>query len=479
MIDINKLTIKELHAMYTRGDVTVREVVDAYLKNIEQKNGTINAFLEVYSDIDEYVEKAQQMIDDKNAKFMTGVPVAIKDNMLFEGHTMTAGSKILEGYVASYTSSVVQSLLDEGAVILGRTNMDEMAMGSSTETSAFGITSNPLDEDKVPGGSSGGSAASVAGNMALVSLGSDTGGSIRQPAAFCGLVGLKSTYGTVSRYGITSLASSLDQIGPLAKNVDDAEILFNTIFTYDKNDSTCVPTVDREKFKKQFRKKIGIPRKFVEMDGLDPKIKKGFDDVLNHLKNSGYEIVDVDLPTMPLALAVYYVIQPAEASSNFARFDGIRYGYHPHDLNAKLGDMYSNTRTIGFGKEVRRRMVLGALVLSKEYSDVYGKAFQIKQMIQSEMEKVLNSSADGVDVILTPTTPSLPFAFGEKSNNPVEMYLSDVFAVPANITGAPAISIPVFTEKDSVFPIGVQAIGSHFNEEHLFTIGRDIESFKL
>ncbi len=470
MIDLNTLSIKELHKLYTNKEITVAQVVDLYIKNIEEKNKDINAYIEVFTDLDKYINIAQYKINNGTATFLTGVPIAIKDNMLFKDHIASAGSNMLKNYIAGYSSPVVEELLQQGAVILGRTNMDEFAMGSSTETSYYGNTLNPLDTSRVPGGSSGGSAASVAGNMALVSLGSDTGGSIRQPAAFCNLVGMKPTYGTVSRYGLIAMASSLDQIGPMAKTVDDAEILFNAICTPDKNDTTLVLASKRNQYKKEFKKRIGIPRDFIKQ-GLNQIVEDGFEKTLKGLKDMGYDIVDINLPLTPLSLAVYYVIQPAEVSSNLGRFDGLRFGYHPQDTVNDLNEYYKNVRTNGFGKEVKNRCILGAFILSHGYYDAYyNKAISLQKSIKSEF---VNAFKD-IDIILLPTSPGLPFKFGEKSNDPLAMYLEDLFTAPGNIAGIPGISVPMKV-ADSEIPIGIQAYAGHFNDEHLFIIGRDIE----
>jgi aspartyl-tRNA(Asn)/glutamyl-tRNA(Gln) amidotransferase subunit A len=470
MIDITKLTIKDLHALYTAGSVTVAEVVNAYKSNIIEKNGEINAYVEIFNDLDTQVENAQRMINDKEATFLTGVPLSIKDNMLFSGHGASAGSLMLKDYIASYSSPVVEELVNQGAIMLGRTNMDEFAMGSSTETSYFGITKNPIDTARVPGGSSGGAAASVAMDGALVSLGSDTGGSIRQPAAFCNLVGLKPTYGTVSRYGLMAMASSLDQIGPIAKNVDDAEMLYNAIARYDTNDATSVPLEKRESKKAPYGKKIGIPRNFIK-DGVQSEVMDAFNKTIDSLKSLGYEIIDIDLPLAPMSLAVYYVIQPAEVSSNMARYDGLRFGYHDKTEDKNLLDTYLKNRSTGLGMEVRRRCILGAYILSHGYYDAYyKKATDMRVAIRNEINKALEK----VDFIVTPTTPTLPFLIGERSESPLEMYLADLFNAPANITGSPAISVPVYSDKTNL-PIGIQAITHHFNEENLFTFGRDVE----
>lgn len=468
MIDLNTITINELHKLYINKEITVVEVVDLYLKNIEEKNKDINAYIEVFTDIDQYIKIAQDKIDGGSATFLTGVPIAIKDNMLYKGHIASAGSHMLANYVASYTSPVVQELLNQGVIIIGRANMDDAAMGSSTETSYYGKTLNPLDVTRVPGGSSGGSVAAVAGNMALIALGSDTGGSIRQPAAFCGLVGMKPTYGTVSRYGLIAMASSFDQIGPITKTVNDAEILFNALCVPDPMDSTLVIASKRDEYKKEFKKTIGIPRDFMA-NGVDPIIMDAFNKTIDGLKDQGYKIVDIELPLTPLSLAVYYVIQPAEVSSNLGRFDGLRFGYHPDNAIADLNEYYENVRTNGFGKEVRMRCILGAFILSHGYYDAYyRKAVALQNAIRNEFINAFTK----VDIIMLPTTPGMPFHFGEKTDSPLAMYLEDLFTAPGNITGIPGISIPIKTDS---LPVGIQAYASHFNEEHLFAIGRDIE----
>jgi aspartyl-tRNA(Asn)/glutamyl-tRNA(Gln) amidotransferase subunit A len=469
MIDIDKLTIKDLHQMYNSKQVTVKEVINLFSKRIQEKNSEINAYIEIFTDIDKYIDKAQEMIDTGNANFLTGVPVAIKDNMLYKGHKVSAGSKILEGYIAPYSSPVVEKLLECGSIIMGRTNMDEFAMGSSTETSAYGNTLNPLDNTRVPGGSSGGSAAAVAMGGALLAIGSDTGGSIRQPAAFCGIVGMKPTYGMVSRYGLIAMASSLDQIGPFTKNCIDAEIAFNLISFDESHDSTLIPEKERDQLKKNLGKKIGIPYSFIK-EGVDSDISEAFNATVDGLKKTGYEIVDIDLPLTPLSLAVYYILMPAEVSSNLARFDGVRYGNLPSDMQTNsMTDFYKKVRTGLFGREVRRRSILGAFILSHGYYDAYyNKARKLKMAITNEF----NNAFKDVDAILLPTTPTTAFKIGERSESPLSMYLADLFTAPANIAGLPAISVPV---PGSILPVGIQIITPKGNDEHLFTIGREIE----
>lgn len=469
MINIDTLTIENTHHALVAKEITVKELVSLYLDRIKTENSKLNAFVEVFDDLEPQIQYAQELIDTGNALPLTGIVCAIKDNMVYKNHTSSCGSKILENYIGSYDSEVVSVLKKQGAIIVGRTNMDEFAMGSSTETSYFGITKNPFDIERVPGGSSGGAAASVASHCVVFSLGSDTGGSIRQPASHCNLVGLKPTYGTVSRYGLIALGSSLDQIGPLTQTVTDAEIAYTALATHDKRESTSVPFSLRTQHYMPLKKKIGVPFHFFENGGVQKEIMEGFNTVLEGLKLSGYEIVPISLDYIHYSLPVYYIIQPAEASSNLARFDGIRYGMS--EKNESLLDVYMKTRGNGFGKEVRRRIITGTYVLSHGYYDAYyGKALIMKEQIRDELKTIFNE----VDVIATPTVAQTAFLFGEKSGDPIAMYLEDIFTVPANITGNPAISIPIgFDEKN--LPFGMQLIAPDFNEHMLFTIGKDIE----
>ncbi|MEI7688606.1 MAG: Asp-tRNA(Asn)/Glu-tRNA(Gln) amidotransferase subunit GatA [Candidatus Nomurabacteria bacterium] len=468
MIDLRNLTIKKAHDHFKNGDFTVTDLVNEYLKVIKEKNGDINAYLEVYNDVLNQAKEAEEKFKNGTATLMTGIPIALKDNMLYKGHIASASSKILENYVATYDSSIVKQLKSQGVVFLGRTNMDEFAMGSSTETSAYGNTKNPIDTSRVPGGSSGGSVAALAMDGALVSLGSDTGGSIRQPAAFCGLVGLKPTYGAVSRYGIISMGSSLDQVGTFGKNVEDAEILFNTINDYDEKDSTSVKKEERLS-PSPLKKKIGVPRSFLSGDGIESDILKNFEENCKRLEKAGYEIVDISLPLIKYSLAVYYIISPAEVSSNLARYDGIRYGLH--EEADKLYEVYTKSRGKGFGKEVRRRILLGTYILSHGYYDAYyNTAIKVRHAIKEELKNAFKE----VDAIITPTSPFMPFKFGEKLADPVGMYLSDLFSVPANIADIPAISIPSGKNSEGL-PFGLHIMAPLFREDILFTIGKDFE----
>ncbi len=469
-IDLKNLTIEKAHASLKAGEYKVIDLVNAYVKNIEENNKDINAYLEVYSDLENQAEIAQQMFANNTATLMTGIPVSLKDNMLRAGYIASASSKILANYHATYDAHVVSELSKVGAILMGRTNMDEFAMGSSNETSAFGITKNPVNTDYVPGGSSGGPAASVAMLGALVSLGSDTGGSIRQPASFCDLVGLKPTYGSVSRRGIVSLASSFDQVGPIGKTVSDVEILFNATNSHDVMDGTCVDIETRNKYEvKDFKKKLGVPRDLLIGSGIDKEVIENFDKACDKLKSLGYELVDISIPLSKYSLAVYYIVQPSEVSSNLARYDGIRYGHHEDGAN--LLDVYKKSRGKGFGREVKRRIILGTYILSHgHYDSYYGNACKLRDSIKHELNEVFKD----VDAIITPTSPFPPFKFGAKSKDPVSMYLSDLFLAPANIADIPAISIPSGYTNDGL-PLGLHIMAPMFSEKILFNIGKDFE----
>jgi aspartyl-tRNA(Asn)/glutamyl-tRNA(Gln) amidotransferase subunit A len=465
--DISKLSILGASKKLAAKEVSAVDLARACKANIDAKNTSLNAYLEVFDDIEAQAKKADLRRAQGDHHPLLGIPLAVKDNILIEGRNASAASKILQGYRATYDATVVKKLKEAGAVFLGRTNMDEFAHGSSTEHSAFGPTKNPHDETRVPGGSSGGSAAAVAAHMALGALGTDTGGSIREPASFCGLVGLKPTYGAVSRSGLIAMGSSLDQAGPLCKTVADAELLFNAIRGRDPLDST---SIDFQRSDPR-SKKIGVPRHLLQ-EGVDRGVLDAFETSLHALQKKGYEIVDVTLPSAGLALAVYYVIMPAEVSANLARFDGVRYGL---SLSGEsLADDYARTRGEGFGPEVRRRIMLGTYVLSSGYYDAYfGKATLARQKLSHEVTEVLKE----VDVIVTPTTPSPAARLGEKTSDPLAMYLLDIFTVTANLTGNPAISVPMGTvKKDRILlPVGIQFTASHGDEATLFSIGTDLE----
>ncbi len=470
MIDLNNLTIKKAHEAMKAGQYTAVDLANAYLSEIKNKNGEINAYLEVYNDVIEQAQEADKRFKSGTATLLTGIPFAIKDNILIKGRKASSASKILENYHATYDATVIEKLKKEGVVFIGRTNMDEFAMGGSTENSAFGVTKNPFDTSRVAGGSSGGTAGAIAMNGALAGLGSDTGGSIRQPASFCSLVGLKPTYGRVSRYGVMAMGSSLDQIGPFGKTVVDTEIIYNAIAGKDIKDSTTIS--DTTYKAKSISKKpvIGIPRHFLGGDGIDKDVMNNFNESIDKLKSMGYEIKDVNLPNISYSLAVYYVIMPAEVSSNLSRFDGVRFGLHKE---GKTGiDDYFETRGVGFGKEARRRILLGTYVLSSGYYDAYyNRANAVRRIITQDFVKAF----ENVDIILTPTTPAPAFKIGEKVSDPVAMYLEDIFTVTANLTGMPAMSIPSgFSVKDgNKLPLGLQMTARHGEENLLFEVGKE------
>lgn len=473
-IDIQKSTIASAQKDLREKKFTARELTEAFLAESKKQNPAVNAYAEIFDDAIAMAEQADKVLARGEGGPLTGIPLAIKDNMLYEGKASTAGSKILEGHIATYHGTVVQKLVDAHAVIIGRTNMDEFAMGSSSETCAYGVIKNPHDLSRVPGGSSGGSAAAVAMNGVLGSYGSDTGGSIRQPAALCGLVGLKPTYGSVSRSGLMALASSLDQIGPFAKTVEDARILFDAVRGGDPMDSTTVPSHHPLLHPKPKKEKltIGVPESFIAMDGIDEDVRANFRKRCEDLSKAGHMIVPIDLPSMPHALAVYYILMPAEASANLARFDGIRYGFSKDA--EKLLQVYMDSRGEGFGKEVRRRILLGTYVLSAGYYDAYyNKAVAARGVIQAE----LNRAFTAVDVIATPTTLSPAFKIGAKTTDPLKMYLEDIFTVTANIAGIPGISVPsgMVVREGTSLPIGIQFMSAAFQEETLFQIGTEIE----
>lgn len=467
-MDISKLTIKDAREALDTKKFSSKDLTEAYIKNIESLNPEINAYLEVFSDAVENAELADDAIRNGDIKTLTGIPISLKDNILIKGKKATSASKILQGFVAPYDATVTKKLKSEKVVILGRTNMDEFAMGGSTENSAYGITKNPIDKTRVPGGSSGGSVASVAMNGALASLGSDTGGSVREPSAFCGVVGLKPTYGGVSRYGLMAMSSSLDVIGPITKTVTDSEIVFNAIKGIDSYDST---TYGDEIYKKREVKNkltIGVPYHILEK-GLEPDVRANFDASIKKLQDLGFEVVPISLPSIEYSLAVYYIICPAEVSSNMSRFDGVKYGLHV-DSDNLLAD-YLKSRGTGFGKEVRRRILIGTYVLSSGYHDAYyNKALVLRQKITKEFNEVFEK----VDAIITPTAPGPAFKIGEKIGDPLSLYLEDIFTVPANIAGIPAISIPSGNVKreGSDLPLGLQILSPHASENILFHIGK-------
>lgn len=473
MIDLKNLTIEKAHAALIAKEFSVKELVSAYFENTKKLNQDMHAVLEVFDDaeLDQKIHEAQSMIDAGNAHVLCGIPYMVKDNILVKGHIASAASHMLSNHVAQYNATVIEKLNAVGALCIGRTNMDDAAMGSSTESSFYGITKHPLDPTRVPGGSSGGSAAAVAADMCLFALGTDTGGSVRQPASFCGVVGMYPTYGSISRSGAIAMGSSLDQIGPFGKNVRDAQIVFETISGYDPMDATSLSHETREhlKTKSTPKKVIGVPRHFIDMEGINSEVKKNFEESLEKLKNQGYEIRDIELPNAHLGLAVYYIVMPAEVSSNLSRYDGMKYGFR--ELGNNLLETYLKTRRLGFGVEPRRRILLGTYVLSAGYSDAYyHKALKVRELIKRDFEKVFTA---GVDVVLTPTTPTTAFTFGEKKD-PLSMYLADIFTISANLTHMPAISVPSGNDSQGL-PFGIQFTANQGREDILFTITSDFE----
>ena len=476
MIDLTKLTITKAHEALVRGDFTVRELAQAYLDVIAKKDGGpngIHAYLEVYNDVMAQADAAQKLVR-KGGNVLAGIPIALKDNILIEGRRVGSASKILENYVAPYDATAITKLKQAGVVFLGRANMDEFAMGGSTENSAYGVTRNPRDLSRVAGGSSGGSVAAVAGDMALASLGSDTGGSVRQPASFCGVVGLKPTYGSISRHGLMAMGSSLDIIGPVTKTVQDAEILFNVLKGKDRYDSTSIDTAPAAAAgASKAPKTIGVPRHFLKGDGIDATVMKVFEESIARFKALGYTIKDIKLPNIEYSLAVYYVLMPAEVSTNLSRFDGIKYGLHVEGKD--LIEDYFLSRGQGFGPEARRRIMLGAYVLSSGYYDAYyNKATAVRELLRADFAAAFSPEGYGVDAILTPTAPAPAFKIGEKASDPVAMYLEDIFTVTANLVGVPAISIPAGVKEVSgiELPIGIQLTAAHGHEDILFTLGK-------
>lgn len=472
----SKLTVHELKEKITNKEVTIKEVLDDTFKRIEEVEPKIEAFVSINK---EYAYKRAEELQTKleageDIGILGGVPVAIKDNMCMRNVKTTCGSRMLENFVSPYDATVVKKLEEAGAIIVGVTNMDEFAMGSSTASSYVKKTKNPWDLERVPGGSSGGSAAAVSADAVFAALGSDTGGSIRQPASYCSVVGLKPTYGLVSRYGLVAFASSLDQIGPFAKDTMDSAIMLNAIAGYDNMDTTSV-NMEKKDYVKALTGnvkglRIGIPTDFIK-EGVNPEVKQAFDSAISKLKELGAEIKEIKLDYAPYALAAYYIIQPAEASSNLARYDGIKYGYRTENFE-DLTDIYCNSRTEGFGNEVKRRIMLGTYVLSSGYYDAYYKrAGQVRTLIKDEF----NKRFEEVDIIAIPTAPNTSFKFGEKDANPVEMYLEDIFTVPVNVAGLPGISIPCGFDSKGL-PIGLQFIAKAFNEETLLNAAYSFET---
>ncbi len=475
-----KLSANQIKEKILAQELTAYSVVEKLFGEIEHKDAKIKAYLTLNKDT--ALERAKE-IDLKIKKGeavgkLAGVPIAIKDNLCTKGLKTTCASKILENFVPPYDAHVIERLIEEDAIIIGKTNMDEFAMGSSTENSRFQITCNPWDPKRIPGGSSGGSAAAVAADMAFLALGSDTGGSIRQPAALCGIVGLKPTYGRVSRYGLVAFGSSLDQIGTLTKDVSDAALLLQIIAGHDKMDSTSagLPVQDYPSLLDGTIEglRVGVPKEYFGF-GLNQEIKKAIEDALRLFEKLGAKIIDISLPHTEYAVAVYYIIATAEASSNLARYDGVRYGYRSSDSELRtpnsLLSMYSRSRAEGFGNEVKRRIMLGTYALSSGYYDAYYmKASKVRTLIKNDFL----SAFEKVDCIICPTSPTPAFKIGEKTTNPLEMYLSDIFTIPANLAGIPGISIPCGFTRDNL-PIGMQILGKHFDEARILKVAKAFE----
>ncbi len=463
------MTIETLRAKFIGGTYTPTDAVQDALRVIQEKDADVHAFLDVYHDALEEAVAAttRYAAEGANTPPLLGVPIAIKNNILIQGRKATGGSKILEHYTATYDATIIKRLREAGAIIVGSTNLDEFAMGSSTEHSAFGPTKNPLDTTRVPGGSSGGSAAAVAMGAVPVALGTDTGGSVRQPASFCGLVGFKPTYGAVSRYGLMAMGSSFDQAGPLTTTVADAELVHSVICGLDPMDATTLDTDTYQNVLCKEKYVIGIPRSFLG-DGVDPDVMDVFNAHVAAAKKDGHTIVDIELPLFEKGLAAYYISIPAEVSSNLARYDGMRYGLSV--AGESLLDVYEKTRAAGFGAEVKRRILLGTYVLSSGYYDAYyAKAEAVRERMRQELAEIFTK----VDLVLTPSAPTPAFKLGEHSD-PMSLYKQDIFTVPVNLTGVPAISIPGgVVQRDSVaLPVGVQYIAPHAGDARLFDIGK-------
>lgn len=474
-MELYEYSAHELAKMYRNGETTVTEVIESIYRRIEEKEPEIKAYLSL--DKENALKQAEEIQKEfdagKELPILAGIPVAVKDNICTKGIRTTCASKMLENFIPPYDATVVKKLKDNKCIMVGKANLDEFAMGGSTENSAFQKTANPHNTEHVPGGSSGGSAAAVAAYEATLALGSDTGGSIREPASFCGVVGLKPTYGTVSRFGLIAFASSLDQIGPFAKDVTDTALLLNAICGKDENDSTSVDIRDVDYTKALVKDisglKIGLPKEFFS-DGINPEVKEAILKAVDELKEKGATVEEFSMPTVDYALSIYYILSSAEASSNLSRFDGVKYGYRS-DKAEDLNELYENSRSEGFGPEVKRRIMLGTYVLSSGYYDAYyNKALKARTLVVDEFNKAFNK----YDVIIGPTAPTTAFKLGEKTANPLEMYLSDVCTVPVSIAGVPAISVPVGVDKKGL-PIGMQIIGKAFDESMILKVAYNVE----
>ena len=474
-MNITELTVHDLQQKLKSKELTIAEILESYCNRINEKEPEVEAFVTTYlEEAKAEAQKVQEKLDNgEDLGEYAGIPIGIKDNLCMKGTKTTCSSKMLENFVSPYDATVIEKLKDKNIISLGKLNMDEFAMGSSTESSYFKKTKNPWNLNKVPGGSSGGSAAAVVANMVPWALGSDTGGSIRQPASLCGVVGLKPTYGLVSRYGLVAFASSLDQIGPITKDVRDSAMLLSLIAGHDEKDTTSEP-VEKKDYTKALKNdvkglKIGVPKEFFG-EGINEEVKKELTKAIETYKELGAEVEEFSLDVAKYALATYYIIACAEASSNLGRFDGIRYGYRTPEYS-NLKEIYKKSRSEGFGAEVKRRIILGTYVLSSGYYDAYyKKAQQVRTLVSNEFSRAFEK----YDVILTPTSPVTAFNIGEKSNNPLEMYLADICTVSINIAGVPAISIPCGVDSEGM-PVGMQLIGNKFEEEKILNAAYTFE----
>lgn len=467
-MDLTTLTIRQAHEGLKKGEFTSVDLTKAYLKKIKELDGEIHAYLSVTEDLAlKQAEDADKKIASGDFGMLCGIPCSIKDSILVEGEKCTAASKILENYVAPYDATVIKKLKEQGAVILGKTNTDEFTMGVSTENSAFGVTKNPHDKTRVSGGSSGGPAAAVAANMACYSLGSDTGGSIRLPASFCGVVGLNPTYGAVSRYGAIAMASSLDQIGPIAKTVEDTKIIFEAISGKDNMDATSQNYVLKEEKTELKGLKIGVPKEYFAK-GIDPEVEKIIKDAIKKAEDAGAKIVNISLPSTDFAIACYYIVVPSEISANLARYDGIKYGLS--ESSEDLLGVYLKSRGRGLGVEPKRRIMIGTYCLSSGYYDAYyKKAQEVREFIRQDFAKAFEK----VDLIFSPVSPVPAFKIGEKADDPLAMYLMDIYTCPLKLAGIPAISIPA--GKIGELPVGLQIIGNYFKENKILGCAAEME----
>ncbi len=472
---LHELTINQAHELLKKKEISSQELTRAVLERIDTVEAQVGAYITVTGDMAmSQAADADKVISQGNGTPLSGIPLAVKDLICTKGIATTCASRILEDFIPPYNATVIEKISGAGAVLVGKANMDEFAMGSSTENSGLKTTCNPWDLTRIPGGSSGGSAAAVAADMCLGALGSDTGGSIRQPASHCGVVGMKPTYGRVSRFGLVAFASSLDQIGPMTKDVKDCALLMNAIAGHDTRDSTSVPQ-DTPDYLGSLENgmagfTVGIPQEYYESQGLDPEVAGAVRGALKTMEGLGATCVDISLPHTPFAVAVYYVLAPSEASSNLARYDGVRYGLRSRDTDDLL-TMYRNTRSHGFGQEVQRRIILGTYALSSGYYDAYyKKASQVRTLITEDFRKAF----EVCDVILSPVAPTPAFKIGEKTDDPLTMYLSDIYTLSANLAGIPGMSVPCGFSADGL-PIGLQIMGNHFDESRILQVAYRFE----